>query len=203
MIVHSAGESALLVETGDTDHAHRLYAHIQAMKLAGVRELVPGLSSLLIVADPFVLDLEALASAIPTWQLLPSDRITGKQIVIDMTYDGPDLDRVAESTGLAREQVIARHSNVDYQVAFLGFAPGFGYLTGLDRSLSVPRLDSPRERVPRGSVAIADEMTVIYPNETPGGWLLIGHTDAPLFDPDKRPPNRLSPGDTVRFRKNA
>lgn len=202
MIVQPAGESALLVDTGDTERAHRLHAHLLRADLPGVRELVPGLSTLLIVADPLTLDLDALARAIPRWELAPRASETAKEIVIDVTYDGPDLAAVADLTGLSADEVIERHTRSRYDVAFLGFTPGFPYLTGLDSALVVPRLDSPRTRVPAGAVAIAGNMTVVYPRATPGGWRIIGHAQISLFDPSRQPPNRLAPGDRVRFRRH-
>lgn len=200
MKVHRAGDSALLVETGGAAHAHRLRKHLLHANLPGLQDLVPGLSTLLIVADPLALDLDALAQSIPTWELPPGEAGAAREIVVDVTYDGPDLSNVAELTGLSLDDIVERHTRPVYEVAFLGFAPGFAYLTGLDTALTVPRLDTPRTRVPRGSVAIAGNMTVVYPRATPGGWRLIGHTDITLFDPAKHPPAKLAPGDRVRFR---
>ena len=201
MIVRRAGDSALLVDTGETALAHRLRARLLQENLPGLRDLVPGLSTLLIVADPIALDLDELAAAIPAWELPAHETGEAREIVIDVTYDGPDLEAVSEVTGLAVPEIIERHAAATYDVAFLGFAPGFAYLTGLDPALSVPRLDSPRTRVPAGSVAIAGPMTVVYPRATPGGWRILGHSDVTLFDPTKRPPAKLAPGDRVRFRR--
>jgi KipI family sensor histidine kinase inhibitor len=114
-------------------------------------------------------------------------------------HDGPDLERIAAAAGLTRERVIELHAGAEYTVAALGFAPGFAYLDSLPTELRVPRRDSPRPRVPAGSVAIAGGQTAIYPHATPGGWHLIGRTDACLFDPKRTPPNLFSPGDRVRF----
>ncbi len=115
-------------------------------------------------------------------------------------YDGPDLADVAALTGLTEAEVIERHQAGDYRVGWLGFAPGFGYLTGLDPRLQVPRLDSPRLSVPAGAVAIAGGLAAVYPAASPGGWRLLGHTNAPLFDADRTPPSLLTPGQRVRFR---
>ena len=98
-----------------------------------------------------------------------------------------------------RRESFRRHSERTYRVLFLGFVPGFGYLGPLDPALALPRRAEPRRRVPAGSVAIAGEQTAVYPVETPGGWHLIGRTDAVLFDPDREVPNLLAPGDRVRF----
>ncbi len=114
-------------------------------------------------------------------------------------YDGPDLARVAELTGLDEAEVVERHTAGDYRSGFCGFVPGFAYLTGLVESLYVPRRDDPRTKVPAGSVALADEFTAVYPRDSPGGWQLIGHTDITLWDSDRDPPALLAPGTPVRF----
>jgi KipI family sensor histidine kinase inhibitor len=123
-----------------------------------------------------------------------------QEIVLDVVYDGPDLGAIAAETGLPRDEVIARHARGGYVVAFCGFAPGFGYLTGLDRQLHVPRLSEPRTRVPAGAVGIAGEFTGVYPRPSPGGWRLVGRTAARLWDVDREPPSLLVPGARVRFR---
>jgi KipI family sensor histidine kinase inhibitor len=107
---------------------------------------------------------------------------------------------VARDAGLSEEDVVGLHTSAVYTVAFTGFAPGFGYLTGLPTALRQPRLDSPRTRVPAGAVGVAGEFTGVYPRESPGGWRLLGQTSATLFDPATDPPALLAPGDRVRFR---
>ena len=119
-----------------------------------------------------------------------------------MVYDGPDLAEVARLTGLSPGEVVARHAAGEYTVGWLGFSPGFGYLTGLDPVLaSVPRLAEPRLRVPAGSVAIAGGLAAVYSSTSPGGWRLLGRTSAALWDPDRDPPALLAPGMRVRFRR--
>jgi KipI family sensor histidine kinase inhibitor len=120
-------------------------------------------------------------------------------VEIAVRYDGDDLHAVAAETGLAPHHVVEVHASVTYTVAFCGFAPGFAYLTGLDQRLHLPRLSTPRTRVPAGSVAIAAEYAGVYPRSSPGGWRLLGRTDADLFDPDRREPALLTPGTRVRF----
>jgi KipI family sensor histidine kinase inhibitor len=114
------------------------------------------------------------------------------------TY-GPDIEFVAAHSGLSVDDVIARHSEMTYTVYMLGFAPGFAYLGGLPEELVAPRLPTPRQAVPAGSVGIAGAQTGVYPIETPGGWRLIGRTLIALFDPTADPPALLRPGDRVRF----
>src|ERR1700744_2774068 len=119
---------------------------------------------------------------------------------IPVRYDGPDLDEVAEHTGLSRDQVIERHAASEYLVGWLGFSPGFGYLTRLDPALHVPRRDSPRTSVPAGSVAIAGPLAAVYPSASPGGWRLLGRTAARLWDADREAPPALAPGGRVPVR---
>ncbi|BCJ26961.1 allophanate hydrolase subunit 1 [Actinocatenispora sera] len=121
-------------------------------------------------------------------------------VELDCVYDGPDLAEVAELWGTSVDGVVARHTGTEFRVAFCGFSPGFGYLTGLPAELAVPRRDSPRPRVPAGSVGLAGEYSGVYPSPSPGGWRLIGRTDRVLFDPDASPPALLTPGTRVTFR---
>jgi KipI family sensor histidine kinase inhibitor len=114
-------------------------------------------------------------------------------------YDGADLAEVAKETGLSEREVVRLHANARYAVAFCGFAPGYGYLTGLDPRLHLPRRNTPRTKVPAGSVAIAGEYSAVYPRESPGGWHLIGRTDLVVWDVDRDPPQLLVPGTRVRF----
>lgn len=120
-------------------------------------------------------------------------------IEIPVQYDGPDLDEVCKLTGLTRDEVVAAHTHTPWRVAFTGFSPGFAYLCGGDRRLQVPRRSEPRTSVPAGSVGLAGEFSAVYPRSTPGGWQLLGHTDAVLWDVDRQPPALLQPGSTVRF----
>jgi KipI family sensor histidine kinase inhibitor len=120
-------------------------------------------------------------------------------IEIPVHYDGPDLDEVCKLTGLTRDEVVNAHTHTPWRVAFTGFSPGFAYLCGGDRRLQVPRRSEPRTSVPAGSVGLAGEFSAVYPRSTPGGWQLLGHTDAVLFDVDRQPPALLQPGSTVRF----
>jgi KipI family sensor histidine kinase inhibitor len=117
----------------------------------------------------------------------------------EVRYDGLDLENVAALTGFSVEEVVHRHSSADYTVAFLGFSRSFPYLAGLDPAIIVPRLATPRTSVPAGSVGMGAGYTGIYPMSSPGGWQLLGHTDAVLFDERNDPPSILATGDLVRF----
>ena len=200
------GESALLIEVDGRDDAavlagvHALYAQVREAAWPGVSDLVPAARTLLIVADVDALDgvrQRLLALGDPGASGPEADDAAPVEIGVD--YDGPDLDAVAELTGLSRDDVIAAHTGSEQRVAFGGFAPGFPYLTGGDPRLVVPRRPTPRTRVPAGSVALAGPWSGIYPRASPGGWQLIGRTDAVLFDVDRSPPALLQPGQRVRF----
>lgn len=130
---------------------------------------------------------------------LPHGADQGRLVEIPVIYDGEDLVEVARRTGLAVDEVIARHGGRDYRVWLLGFAPGFPYLGVLDEVLQLPRRATPRARVAAGSVAMAGAQTGIYPSESAGGWHVIGRTKRTLFDPAAAEPFLLRPGDTVRF----
>lgn len=194
------GDSALLAEVASSAAAQQLRRALLQADIAGVCELVPGYNTLLIEFDPLILDTAKLERRLsklseqvpPAWE--------PREHEIAVRYDGEDLQEVARLAGTGIAEVIERHCAPHYTVAFLGFAPGFPYLSGLDPKLQVPRLKSPRIRVAAGSVAIAGEFAGIYPQATPGGWRLLGHTDAVLFDVGRPQPALLMPGDTLRFR---
>lgn len=114
-------------------------------------------------------------------------------------YDGPDLNEVSERTGLTAHEVVAAHTRTPWRVAFAGFSPGFAYLSGGNSRLQVPRRSEPRTAVPAGSVGLAGEFSAVYPRSSPGGWQLLGHVDAILWDVDRQPPALLQPGSVVRF----
>jgi KipI family sensor histidine kinase inhibitor len=129
----------------------------------------------------------------------PGPEPAGRLVEIPVVYDGPDLAEVAGLTGLSPEAVIARHTGAEHVAAFLGFQPGFAYLTGGDEALHVPRREVPRTQVRGGTVAIAGPYSGVYPRDSPGGWRLLGSTATVMFDPAREPPALLAPGDRVRF----
>jgi KipI family sensor histidine kinase inhibitor len=194
------GERALLVEVGELETVHRLHAALRELDPPGVVELVPGYRTLLVVADPDQAQLlDELAARLPALELPPAEAVAGEPVEIPVTYDGEDLEEVAGLTGLDADEVVRRHTEPEYTVAFLGFSPGFPYLVGLDPALEVPRRDTPRTSIPAGSVGLAGTQTGIYPTASPGGWQLIGRTDVTLFDPGRDPPALLGPGGRLRF----
>jgi KipI family sensor histidine kinase inhibitor len=199
MRVLPCGERAVLVELDDLDGVLGLHAALREDAPAGVTELVPAAQTLLVAFDPRATDAERLGAALREVDFSPGLHAEGELVEIAVLYDGEDLDEVADHAGITRREVVAAHTGGEYVVAFCGFAPGFGYLTGLDERLHVPRRDSPRKRVPAGAVAIADRFSAVYPRPSPGGWQLIGRTDADLWDVGRDPPAVLVPGTRVRF----
>ncbi|RRS09669.1 5-oxoprolinase subunit PxpB [Pseudoalteromonas sp. J010] len=136
------------------------------------------------------------------WNDLEMDSFESKLHHISVNYGGEfgqDFDDVANRLALTHEQLIRLHTSVDYQVQFMGFLPGFAYLSGLPAQLHLPRKSTPITHVPKGSIAIADSYTAVYPCGSPGGWHLLGQTDSTLFDAESESVCLLQPGDTVRF----
>ncbi|MGN0064798.1 MAG: allophanate hydrolase subunit 1 [Nocardioides sp.] len=198
-----AGVDGLLVEVGSTDQVLALHAGIEqeraAGRLVGVREVVPAARTVLLLLDPDRTTPDALRALVAG---LPLDAPPARQATpldVPVRYDGPDLDDVCDLLGMGREEFVAWHGSERWQVAFTGFAPGFGYLVRPGHRTPVPRLDAPRTRVPAGAVAMADLFTGVYPLATPGGWRIVGHTELVLFDLDAEPAATLHPGRTVRF----
>jgi KipI family sensor histidine kinase inhibitor len=198
MRARAAGDAALLLEA--EGRAGALAAAIRAERLPGVLDAIAGARSVLVITEPGSWALDALAGRVAAVAGTGPDPGGQELIEIPVRYDGPDLAEVASLTGLTAGEVIARHAASEYTVGWLGFSPGFPYLTGLDPALEVPRLAAPRLRVPGGSVAIAGGLAAIYPSESPGGWRLLGRTSVPLWDAGRMPPALLAPGMRVRFR---
>ena len=189
------GPDAVLVEVDDAVAALDLAAWARASRVEAA-DIVPGAASVLFdgLADP-----DALVGRLASW--VPSgDLPQGAEVEIEVVYDGPDLEAVAERWGVDVDEVVARHTSIAFVSAFCGFAPGFAYLSGLPADLAVPRLESPRSRVPAGSVGLAGSWCGIYPTASPGGWQVLGHTDAALWDAERAEPALLAPGTRVRFR---
>lgn len=193
------GDRAVLVEPDDP---RAVLALAEAAREVGdVIEVVPAARTVLVaVRSPDRAGSVAAALRELRVEVRPDTVTDRPELLLDVTYDGPDLADTAAEVGLDVDGLVRAHAGGEYVVAFGGFAPGFGYLTGLDPALHVPRLSEPRTRVPAGSVAIADEFTGVYPTPSPGGWRLLGHTEAPLWDLDRDPPALLVPATRVRFR---
>ncbi|OKK09685.1 5-oxoprolinase subunit PxpB [Streptomyces sp. CB02400] len=199
MRVLPVGEDALLVEVSSGDEAQALHAELLRRRAEGslpVGEIVPAARTVLLdgLSDPVRLAAELTAGEVPP--VLPRARET---VEIPVRYDGPDLADVAAHWGVPAREVARVHADTEFRVAFCGFAPGFGYLTGLPARYDVPRRATPRTTVPAGSVALAGPYTGVYPRSSPGGWQLIGTTDLVLWDHARVPAALLSPGTRVRF----
>ncbi|MFH9134258.1 allophanate hydrolase subunit 1 [Streptomyces sp. NPDC017524] len=212
-----AGPHALLVELADGEQAEAFHAELlrrrERGELPAVREIVPAARTVLIDG---ILDggggggggggrmpgaRDRFARDLASWRVEPPCREGRDPVEIPVVYDGPDLGEVAALWGVPAGEVAALHSRTAFRVAFCGFAPGFGYLTGLPEPLHVPRRTTPRTRVPAGAVALAGPYTGVYPRPSPGGWQLVGRMPEPggLWDPAREPAALLAPGTPVRF----
>jgi len=182
---------------------HSLSALISNEKIEGIVETIPAYSSLTVLYDPKLLDFPAIVERLNELGDKCKEREKfSSPIKIPIIYGGkygPDLQFVANYNRLSAEEVIKIHSSAEYLVYMIGFTPGFAYLGGMSKKIATPRLESPRKKVPAGSVGIGGDQTGIYPIESPGGWRIIGRTPLKLFDVEKDPPVLLKPGDKVRF----
>ncbi|MGW5781515.1 5-oxoprolinase subunit PxpB [Streptomyces sp. NPDC003863] len=200
MRVLRVGARALLVELDDGGATEALHAELLRRRAAGalpaVREIVPAARTVLLdgVDAP-----ERLAAELAGWEPAPLHARVGEAVEVPVRYDGPDLPEVAAFWGVSVEAAVRIHTAAEFRVAFCGFAPGFGYLTGLGDRYEVPRRATPRTAVPAGSVALAGPYTGVYPRSSPGGWQLIGTTDLVLWDAERDPAALLTPGTRVRF----
>lgn len=202
-----ASDQSLMVYLGEginLETHHRVLKLLRLLEtepIPGVRNLHPAYHSILIVFDPVDQEHENIERTVASYlQRLDSIDLPEPRVVeIPVRYDGPDLAGLAAYHHISPERVIELHSSAEYIVYFVGFVPGFAYLGGLPPELATPRLESPRKRVPKGSVAIGGSHTGVYPFETPGGWRLIGNTPLEIFDPSRRELSCLVIGDRVRF----
>ncbi len=209
------GDRALVIEFGDRpdpELSARIAAaaqHMRASPPPGILDIVPASTTLALHYDPVLIGVgttpyEALIQKIETWlhEQAEAKLPQGRLVEIPVCYGGSfgeDLDEVARQHGLTPEAVATIHAGTEYHVYMLGFVPGFAYLGDLDARIATSRRDTPRARVPAGTVAIGGAQTGVYPLETPGGWQLIGRTPLRMFTPDSEPPCLLRAGDTVRF----
>jgi KipI family sensor histidine kinase inhibitor len=190
MQLRPVGHGAVLVEVASTDEAVSLASWARDRGLA--RDVVPGAASVLFDG---LADHDGLAGVLDDWS--PTGAEPGPVVELPVTYDGPDLAAVADAWGCGVDEVAGRHRATAFVSAFCGFAPGFAYLSGLE--VEVPRLATPRTRVPAGSVALAGSWCGVYPSDSPGGWQIIGRTEVTLWDTSREEPALLTPGVRVRF----
>jgi KipI family sensor histidine kinase inhibitor len=196
-----AGDDAVLVEVDSVDDVLALTAALRAAELPEVVDLVPAARTVLALSGVGRLDALLAAVSRIAADTEPGDdaAVEQREVSIHVRYDGADLDDVTRLTGLSRAAIIAKHTGTPWRAAFIGFAPGFAYLTGGPAELAVPRRAESRTSVPAGAVALAGGYSAVYPAASPGGWQLIGSTDASLWDLDRDPPSLIRPGDLVRF----
>lgn len=196
------GDQALMVQCGSTAEVLAWADALRAAALPGVADIVPAARTVLVKLDgprhQGVIRQRLRKMRVAADEDTPADR--SADVVVDVVYDGPDLAEVAGHTGLTTAEVISAHTSTLWRVGFSGFAPGFAYLVDGDPRLRVPRRSDPRTSVPAGSVALAGEFSAIYPRQSPGGWQLIGHTEAVLWDIERPSPALLTQGMWVQFR---
>jgi KipI family sensor histidine kinase inhibitor len=203
----AVGSAAVLVELADLEAAQATYRRVRRLAadprsgLQSPRDVVPAARTVLLDG---LADVAAWMQALSDVTEANADPVPGvgegTEVVLAIRYDGPDLDAVAGAWACSTEAVTHRHAAATYRVAFCGFAPGFAYCTSEPRAPDVPRRDDPRGSVPAGSVGLGGRYCGVYPRTMPGGWQLVGTTDAVLFDPGRPQPALLNPGDRVRFR---
>lgn len=208
--ISAFGDSALMVELGDVfDESVAAWARTLA-QLWNFGPAVPAYTSVVVSFDPDELDadiaerkLRDLVDRGPTYVVAAETdaphALRARLVEIPTRYDGPDLEDVASRSDMSRDELIRLHSEREYSAIFLGFLPGWAYCARLDPRIVATRLPSPRPRVPAGSVAVVDGQTGVYPYPSPGGWRLIGSTDAVMFDPNRKPASLIRAGDRVRF----
>ena len=205
MSLRAFGDRAFLLELEqriDPGIVERARAIADAWETSGMGEAIPAYASVVLTFDPSrTARAEALdaATALAVDRPDPRSAPGGRLVEIPTTYDGPDLAAAAKRSGMTSAQLVDAHAGREYRAFFLGFMPGLAYCGLLDPRIDVPRLKTPRSRVPAGSVGIANRQTLVYPFESPGGWSLIGRTDLVMFDPLREPAAFIRAGDRVRF----
>lgn len=207
--IHPLGEAAVKL-TYNEEVSHSLTSRIQAfcrelasLEIEGITEWVPAYDSVTVYYEPWALTFAEISDVLDDITAVATEESSKKMIVTIPTLyggeHGPDLEELANEKGITCDDIINLHTNEDYLINMIGFLPGFPYLSGLNERIAAPRLDTPRQQVPAGSVGIAESQTGIYPLESPGGWNLIGRTPLRLFQPEKEDPFLLHQGDTLRF----
>lgn len=199
MRVLPSGSAGLLIELEHLDDVLALYPSLVELQLTGVVDIVPAGRTVLVVIDPAVTNLAATERAVRAAEPRHAQREAGDHVEIPVVYDGEDLADVAAILRCDVPELIHRHTSDQWTVAFCGFAPGFAYIAGASDRWQMPRRETPRTRVPTGSVGLAGEFSGIYPQASPGGWQLIGHTEVTVFDLERDPPALLRPGTHVHF----
>ena len=209
--IYIAGENSLILYFGDRPSdaiASQVAQVVDQLRLSigdVLIDLVPSYASLLVIYNPLQSDHHRVRAAMRSaldGLTFSNAQQQGSLVILPVYYSaesGPDLQGLADGAGLSVDEVIAIHQQTEYRVYAIGFAPGFAYLGEVDERIAASRLATPRQKVPRGSVAIADRQTAVYPAQSPGGWNLIGLCPQRMFDPNLTPSMPVQVGDRVRF----
>ncbi len=205
-----SGDSAIIIKAGSdiseeiNGTVRKLLVIIEKQKIKGIIDFIPSYNELMVCYDPLSINFKELLIVLRSLETEIENTELPQSLVIHVPVlyggeSGPDIEEVSDFSGLSMEEIVKIHSSDSYLVYMLGFTPGFCYLGGMDERIATPRKQSPRLKIPAGSVGIADKQTGIYPIESPGGWQLIGKTPLRLFDPAKRPEFLISAGDRIKF----
>ena len=196
----SVNVDSFLIELASLEETLALYSKLQQVKLDGIKELIPAAKTILVFFNEFETTLQKLVFCIEKLEIGSSIDRQAEEVIIPIIYDGEDLSQVAELQGMSVAEVIKKHQQSIWNVAFIGFAPGFAYLTSSDHPFTdIPRLKVPRKKIPAGSLGLAGKYSGIYPKDSPGGWQLIGTTLEKMWDLDRKNPALLLPGMKVHF----
>ncbi|WP_227982455.1 5-oxoprolinase subunit B family protein [Nocardia spumae] len=202
VIVRQAGDRALLIEPADAAQLPLLLDNLRRAPIDGVVDLLPAARTVLLTlcpgVDPAVVETRVRALVLTPGADSPVSA-AAEVVTVPVRYDGPDLAETAALLGIPPDRLVERHTGARWRCAFIGFAPGFGYLQAPGPGLSVPRRAQARTVVPAGSVALAGGYSAVYPRDSPGGWQIIGHTELALWDPGRTEPALLRAGIEVRF----
>ncbi|RNI30405.1 5-oxoprolinase subunit PxpB [Rufibacter immobilis] len=216
--IYPLGDAAIVLQLGEEiapevhERVKAVARYLEQHPFTGLVEYVPAFTTVTVYYDPWLVSqkgelapyaeverhLRQMLSQLPASAATAPAQIKEIPVVYGGDF-GPDLAFVAQHTGLHPQEVIALHTQPQYLVYMIGFAPGFPYLGGMDPRIAAPRKQVPRKVIPAGAVGIAGQQTGVYPLETPGGWQLIGRTPLTLFDPQRESPSLLNMGDLVRF----
>lgn len=197
----SVNLDSFLIELNSLEETLALYRQLQQLGHPDIREMIPAAQTILVYFDRWKIQAKFLMDWIAQQPVHDQTLDVGRERVVDVCYDGEDLAPLADQLGWSVTELIQRHTQSHWQVAFIGFAPGFAYLVSPEQQFqNIPRLSSPRKKVPVGSVALANDYTGIYPKDSPGGWQLIGRTTSRMWDELRDPPALLLPSDRVVFR---
>jgi len=205
-----SGDCAIIIKAGSeiseeiNGTVRKLLVIIEKQKIKGIIDFIPSYNELMVCYDPLSINFKELLIVLRSLETEIENTELPQSLVIHVPVlyggeSGPDIEEVSDFSGLSMEEIVKIHSSDSYLVYMLGFTPGFCYLGGMDERIATPRKQSPRLKIPAGSVGIADKQTGIYPIESPGGWQLIGKTPLRLFDPSKKPEFLISAGDRIKF----